>query len=333
MAGVRQAPGGASSICLGLDDSEKAKISSNAFASNACQNSGNVLTERPTTLLLAPPGGRSTICLGESPKAVKLAAGEKPGCLGDSHTAPSSNAFACGMNQNCGNVLSERPTILLHAPPGGRSTICLGHDGGYVSKSESRPVGGEDHISWGEPLPQSITSHRVPAGGKSTICLGVDSVDFVSVSETGTGTAGATEVDTTQESELLAAGAYHRDASQFTSRVPAGGASSVCLGTDISEWCLSSRALGRSKAPLEEIAKCEATVAQDAEDQLKEDKSVDIVEAHTTQTEGVTLGVETEVCEEKDMSKSKTQEVNALQDLPTPARRAPPGGVATVLLG
>jgi len=163
----------------------------------------------------------------------------------------------------------------------------------------------------------------------------VDSVDFVS-SETGTGTAGATEVDATQESELLAAGAYHRDASQFTSRVPAGGASSVCLGTDISEWCLSSRALGHSKTPVEEIAKCEATVAQDAEDQLKEDKSVDIVEAHTTQTEdlgGVTLGVETEVCEEKDLSKSKTQEVNALQDLPTPARRAPPGGVATVLLG
>ncbi len=138
------------------------------------------------------------------------------------------------MNQNSGNVLSERPTILLHAPPGGRSTICLGHDEGYVPKSGSRPVGGEDHISWGEP-PQSITSgtsHRVPAGGKSNICLGVDSVDFVS--EIG-GATGATEVDATQESEVLAAGAYHRDVSQFTSRVPAGGASTVCLGTDISQ--------------------------------------------------------------------------------------------------
>lgn len=60
-------------------------------------------------------------------------------------------------------------------------------------------------------------------------------MDFVPTLKTGTGTAGATEVDATQESELLAAGAYHRDASQFTSRVPAGGASSVCLGTDISQ--------------------------------------------------------------------------------------------------
>lgn len=82
----------------------------------------------------------------------------------------------------------------------------------------------------------TATEHHISSGScrwQSTICLGVDSVDFVPTLKTGTGTAGATEVDATQESELKAAD--HRDASQFTSRVPAGGASSVCLGTDISQ--------------------------------------------------------------------------------------------------
>ena len=36
----------------------EASISSNAFASNASQNSGNFLTERPTTNVLAPPGAK-----------------------------------------------------------------------------------------------------------------------------------------------------------------------------------------------------------------------------------------------------------------------------------
>lgn len=69
------------------------------------------------------------------------------------HTAQvSSNAFACGVSQNCGNVLTERPTTLLHAPPGGHSTICLRHD---------EPAAAE-------------TPRRVCAGGASSVCLGTD---------------------------------------------------------------------------------------------------------------------------------------------------------------
>ena len=34
-----------------------------------------------------------------------------------------SNAYANGSNQNCGNVLTDRPTTRLHAPPGGKSSI------------------------------------------------------------------------------------------------------------------------------------------------------------------------------------------------------------------
>jgi hypothetical protein len=40
------------------------RVSSNAYASGANQNAGNVLTDRPTSKVLAPPGGRSSITFG-----------------------------------------------------------------------------------------------------------------------------------------------------------------------------------------------------------------------------------------------------------------------------
>lgn len=40
------------------------KVSSNAFASAATTNSHNVLTDRPTSRVLRPPGGHSSIKLG-----------------------------------------------------------------------------------------------------------------------------------------------------------------------------------------------------------------------------------------------------------------------------
>lgn len=338
MAGVRQAPGGVSSICLGLNNSElkAGAISSNAFASNTSQNSGNFLTERPSTTLLAPPGGRSTICLGEYPEVKQLVppvvppGGKSSICLGldGKEAAPvSSNAFACGNNQNCGNVLTNRPTTLLHAPPGGRSTIRLGHDPaeaaeGKSSKSEPRPVGGEDHLShWGE-VPLRTTGHRVPAGGKSTICLGVENENV-------------TESPAVAEASQLESTAEVADEAPLTRRVPAGGTSTVCLGTDISEWILSSRALGHSGTNHEEACKAEAKQETESEDQLEKEESLVEIEEASPQPdlEGVILGVE-KIDEDKTaISKSVQSEMNMLQDLPTPARRAPPGGVATVLLG
>merc|ERR1719224_414231 len=37
----------------------------------------------------------------------------------------SSNTFARGANQNCGNVISDVPTTRVVAPPGGRSSFSL----------------------------------------------------------------------------------------------------------------------------------------------------------------------------------------------------------------
>mmetsp|Transcript_720 Transcript_720/g.2481 ORF Transcript_720/g.2481 Transcript_720/m.2481 type:complete len:115 (-) Transcript_720:213-557(-) len=106
------------------------------------QNSGNLLPSRPSTRLHAPPGGQSSLSLAWGPQeppqqqpqqsapavvvpkkdveppTTTTAAAEKGGL--------SSNAFANGANQNCGNVLTDRPTTRLHAPPGGKSTISLG---------------------------------------------------------------------------------------------------------------------------------------------------------------------------------------------------------------
>mmetsp|Transcript_106043 Transcript_106043/g.167470 ORF Transcript_106043/g.167470 Transcript_106043/m.167470 type:complete len:230 (-) Transcript_106043:93-782(-) len=38
----------------------------------------------------------------------------------------SSNRFASGANQNCGNIITDRPTTRVHQAPGGRSQIVLG---------------------------------------------------------------------------------------------------------------------------------------------------------------------------------------------------------------
>merc|ERR1719156_521669 len=40
----------------------------------------------------------------------------------------SSNTYAHGHNQNCGNVISDVPTTRVVAPPGGRSSLNLAWD-------------------------------------------------------------------------------------------------------------------------------------------------------------------------------------------------------------
>ena len=117
-----------------------AKKGSNAYASGANQNCGNVITDRPTTRLHAPPGGSSSICLSDGSSEIvapRAATGRTP--LADAappaataepvfgaNAKKGSNAYASGANQNCGNVLTDRPTTRLHAPPGGASSVTFG---------------------------------------------------------------------------------------------------------------------------------------------------------------------------------------------------------------
>ncbi|GFH50967.1 hypothetical protein CTEN210_07443 [Chaetoceros tenuissimus] len=65
---VLQQPGGSSSINLSWenhnqDDVKARSISNNSFASGSSQNTGNVLTERPSSRVLQPPGGKSSFSL------------------------------------------------------------------------------------------------------------------------------------------------------------------------------------------------------------------------------------------------------------------------------
>merc|ERR1739848_361970 len=93
------------------------KVSSNQFANGTNQNSGNILTDKPSTRLHHAPGGASSICLGS--EGTSIAHIEKV----------SSNQFANGANQNSGNIITGRPSTRLHHALGGASSICLGSFG------------------------------------------------------------------------------------------------------------------------------------------------------------------------------------------------------------
>ena len=51
-------------LCADVVFGARAPTSSNSFASGANQNSGNCITDRPTTRVHAAPGGKSSFSLG-----------------------------------------------------------------------------------------------------------------------------------------------------------------------------------------------------------------------------------------------------------------------------
>mmetsp|Transcript_65747 Transcript_65747/g.122593 ORF Transcript_65747/g.122593 Transcript_65747/m.122593 type:complete len:218 (+) Transcript_65747:73-726(+) len=58
----------------------------------------------------------------------------------------SANVFACGSNQNCGNVITDRPTTRIHHAPGGASSISFsdGFPLGAVSDNQRSRKGAQD---------------------------------------------------------------------------------------------------------------------------------------------------------------------------------------------
>merc|ERR1712232_864884 len=74
-------------------------VSSNRFASGSNANSGNVLTDRPTTRVHQAPGGNSSISLGEESKSPAV------------------------------GVSGKRPkSLVIHQAPGGATSIHLGDE-------------------------------------------------------------------------------------------------------------------------------------------------------------------------------------------------------------
>lgn len=96
-------------------------------------------TDSPVKAVFSPSGGRSVSGqvsnqhppspTGGGPSPLGLAggySGKQAQAFGARISNDSANAFATGANQNCGNVLTDRPTSRVLAPPGGKSNFVLG---------------------------------------------------------------------------------------------------------------------------------------------------------------------------------------------------------------
>ena len=114
-----------------------------------------MITDRPTTRLHAPPGGHSSISFGadvdrDAPRASRETQqsaysdarsnvrSQVFGAPSDAH-AQSSDACADGAEQNCGDVIADRPSARSHAPPGGRSQIAFGDVDNAPTERRVRP--------------------------------------------------------------------------------------------------------------------------------------------------------------------------------------------------
>eukprot|EP00397_Hematodinium_sp_SG-2012_P050220 GEMP01058259.1.p1 GENE.GEMP01058259.1~~GEMP01058259.1.p1 ORF type:complete len:214 (+),score=25.07 GEMP01058259.1:24-644(+) len=167
---IKASPGGNSIISFGSDKSTTQSTSA------SCHNTRDHVGCHATPRFNAPPGGTSTIRFGD----------HEPCPL-------SSNAYASGINQNSGNVLTERPTTRRQCPPGGATSICLGTHKETVNKTEKQKANDLLNAAQGEDKenvsskkliaiqmpPRKLDadynehrSKRSPPGGASSISLG-----------------------------------------------------------------------------------------------------------------------------------------------------------------
>lgn len=99
------------------------RVSSNTFATGSNQNAGNVLTDTPSTRVLAPPGGASSFAFGwnDPPDSGPQ---RSPQQQRGGSVAGSTAGEAWGCATSKGDVegskpRSYKPGIRLNAPPGG----------------------------------------------------------------------------------------------------------------------------------------------------------------------------------------------------------------------
>jgi len=95
-------------------EDEGSKCSNNTFANGNNMNSGNVLTDRPSSRVINPPGGRSSICLAENDLTDRSTS--------PVITPPGENLSVC-LNEI---ELADRKCFRVLNPPGGKSSIRFG---------------------------------------------------------------------------------------------------------------------------------------------------------------------------------------------------------------
>lgn len=124
----------ASESVAGLTSKDQAagKLQNN-YNRPAGQNVGNFLTDRPSSRVLAAPGGASQIVFGES-DPIKASAAKTSfnpitgttGTVGGTGIGSSNNNYSRPAGQNVGNFITDRPSSRVLAAPGGASQIQFG---------------------------------------------------------------------------------------------------------------------------------------------------------------------------------------------------------------
>jgi hypothetical protein len=137
---------------------------------------GHVLAP-PTPTKRQAPGGNASIVLG----------GNAADPLDTFSEKSSANRFATGTNQNCGNVLTDRPTTHVRQTPGGTSTLVLGGDATdpldtFAPKVSANCFASGANQNWGNSLTGRPTTRvRQAPGGASTIRFGDENQDNTNV--------------------------------------------------------------------------------------------------------------------------------------------------------
>ncbi|EFN58381.1 hypothetical protein CHLNCDRAFT_140278 [Chlorella variabilis] len=125
-------------------------VNNNNYSRNEGQNVGNFITDRPSSRVLAPPGGATNWSFaGDVPAdpirakpahspikqaPMSAAAAEAPGVaeavsedlIGAANMGVAQNNYARPSGQNVGNFITDKPSSRVLAPPGGGSSIVFG---------------------------------------------------------------------------------------------------------------------------------------------------------------------------------------------------------------
>lgn len=169
-------------------DLEDHHAASNNYARPGGQNVGNFITDRPSSRVLAHPGGNSQISFNwaenEAPVAPKPVLAPEPvaapeptveGVVAPASQEPSGAAInnygRPAGQQNVGNFITDRPSSKVLAPPGGGSSVSFDHIGHDSNKSNnySRP-GGQNQGNFITDRPSSRVLNA--PGGASQIVFG-----------------------------------------------------------------------------------------------------------------------------------------------------------------
>lgn len=99
----------------------------NNYARADGQNCGNFISDRPSSRVLAPPGGGSQISFGNEPAPASTPSSQTSLHMsGGPAGSPTSNNYHRPGGQNVGNFLTDRNSSRVSAPPGGASQITFG---------------------------------------------------------------------------------------------------------------------------------------------------------------------------------------------------------------